>query len=136
MKFPHGPATYRARLELAVFDLPAKAAALFSKQFNGRCGCSVCLHPGEYSRRSCHCPPTQYLEQTHQSVVAAGRLAEAKGDTVRGVKSISPLYKLLDLVDVVPVDYMHAVLERVVRSLLKHWFFQNIILGLIILAQS
>ena len=29
---PHGPASYCAKLGLAVFDLPAKAAALWSKQ--------------------------------------------------------------------------------------------------------
>ena len=101
---PHGPASYRAKLELAVFDLPAKAAALCSKQFNGKYGCSVCLHPGEYSNRRRLYAPTQHSERTHQSVVAAGRLAEAKGDAVLGVKGISPLYKSLDLVDAVPVD--------------------------------
>lgn len=51
----------------------------------------VCLHPGEYSRRRRLYLPTQYLEQTHVSVVAGGQLAELKGDAVRGVKGISPL---------------------------------------------
>ena len=88
---PHGPATYRAKLELAVFDLPAKAAALCSKQFNGKYGCSVCLHPGKYFRRRRVYLPTQYSEQTRGSVVVAGRLAELKGDAVHGVKGISPL---------------------------------------------
>ena len=69
---PHGPASYRAKLELAVFDLPAKAAALCSKQFNGKYGCSVCLHPGEYSNIRRLYAPTQHSERTHQSVVAAG----------------------------------------------------------------
>lgn len=136
IEIPHGPATFRAKLEFAVFDLTANAAALCSKQFNGRYGCSVCLHPGEHSRRRRLYLPAQYSERTHQSVVAAGRLAEATGDGVDGVKGISPLYKSLDLVDAVPVDYMRAVLEGVARSLLRHWFFQNITLGHIILAQS
>jgi hypothetical protein len=29
-------------------DLPAKAAALNIKQFNGEHGCVSCFHPGEY----------------------------------------------------------------------------------------
>ena len=119
---PHGPATYRAKLELAVFDLPAKAPALCSKQFNGKYGCSVCLHPGEYFRRRRIYLPIQHSERTHESVVAAGRLAELKGDAVRGIKGISPLSRSLDLVDAVPIDYMHAVLEGVTRRLLRYWF--------------
>ena len=54
---PHGLITHRAKLELGIFDLPAKAAVLCAKQFNGKYGCSVCLHPGEYSRKSRKYPP-------------------------------------------------------------------------------
>lgn len=119
---PHGPVTYRAKLELAVFDLPAKAAALCAKQFNGKHGCSVCLHPGEYYCRRRVYSPVQYTERTHAGVVAAGRLAEAKGEAVTGVKCVSPMFKTIDLVNSVPVDYMHAVLEGVTRDLLRRWF--------------
>lgn len=35
---------------------------------------------------------------------------------------ISPLSPVLDLVDAVPVDYMHTVLRGVVRMLLTRWF--------------
>ena len=54
--------------------------------------------------------------------MAAGQIAEAEGNAVWGIKGISPLYECLDLVDAVPVDYMHAVLEGVTRTLLRHWF--------------
>ena len=46
---PNGLITYQAKVEMAIFDLPAKAAVLNAKQFNGRYGCSVCLHPGEHT---------------------------------------------------------------------------------------
>ena len=39
-----------------------------------------------------------------------------------GVKCVSPMFKTKDLVDSVPVDYMHAVLEGVTRDLLRRWF--------------
>lgn len=42
----------------------------------------------------------------------------------------------LNLVDSVPVDYMHAVLEGVMRTLLSIGFFPNIILELLILGLS
>ena len=33
-------------LVMGIFDLPAKAVVLNAKQYNGRYGCSVCVHPG------------------------------------------------------------------------------------------
>jgi len=38
---------------------------------------------------------------------------------------LSPLSSLLDLVNSFPVDYMHAVLEGVVRMILMLWFASN-----------
>lgn len=34
------------QIEAEMADLPAKAASLCTKQFNGKFGCSVCYHPG------------------------------------------------------------------------------------------
>lgn len=119
---PHGLVTYRAKLELGIFDLPAKAAVLCAKQFNGKYGCSVCTNPGVYSMRRRNYLPTVYPERTHGAVLAAGRLAEAKQEAVRGIKGKSPLSTAINLVDGIPVDYMHAVLEGVTRCLLKYWF--------------
>ena len=35
------------KLAIGIFDFPAKAAVLNAKQFNGKHGCSVCVHPGQ-----------------------------------------------------------------------------------------
>ena len=43
----NGTVTIRAKLIMGIFDLPAKALVLCSKQFNGEYGCSVCLNPGK-----------------------------------------------------------------------------------------
>ena len=125
MQTPHGVITYRAKLELTIFDLPAKASLLCAKQYNGKYGCSVCLHRGEYSGRSHVYPPTEYPEHTYRSVLLAARLAEAKGDAVYGIKGVSPMSTALHLVDSVPVDYMHTVLEGVMRTLLRYWFLSQ-----------
>jgi hypothetical protein len=58
-------------------------------------------------------------------VLLAARLAEAKGEAVYGIKGVSPMSTALDLVDSVPVVYMHAVLEGVMRTLLKYWFLSQ-----------
>ena len=51
----HGLVTYRAKLELAIFDLPAKASVLCSKHFNWKYGCSVSL-PGGIFREMSYVP--------------------------------------------------------------------------------
>ena len=61
------------------------------------------------------------LELTTQSWQAA-KEAEIFGISVRGIKGVSVLATSLDLVNSVPVDCMHAVLEGVVRLLLHAWF--------------
>ena len=66
-----------------------------------------------------------YPERTHRSVLAAARLAEVKEEAVIGIKGFSPLSKAINLVDDVPVDYMHAVLEGVTRRFLKYWFLSK-----------
>ena len=38
------------------------------------------------------------------------------------MKGLSPLEGYMDLVKCVPADYMHCVLEGVVKSVLKAWF--------------
>ena len=38
----------QVRCQSLIMDLPAKAAALNIKQFNGEHGCVSCFHPGEY----------------------------------------------------------------------------------------
>ena len=66
--------------------------------------------------------PGDHIGRTHHSVVTAALEAEAGGEPVNGIIRSSPLTSILDLVDSIPVDYMHAVLEGVTRLLLISWF--------------
>ena len=120
---PHGLSTFRAKLVNGVFDLPAKASVLNAKQFNGKYGCSVCLHPGELIGRSrVYKPDTEYVNRTHHSVMVAAESAQMRGEAVDGK---SPLSDVLNVVDSIHVDYMHAILEGVTRQLLKYCFVSS-----------
>ena len=120
---PQGLVTIRTKLVMGVFDLPAKSAVLCAKQYNGKYGCSVCLHPGTLISRNHRVHlPGDHMGRTHHSVVTAALEAEAGGEPVNGIIRSSPLTSILDLVDSIPVDYMHAVLEGVTRLLLNSWF--------------
>ena len=108
---------------MGVFDLPAKSAVLSAKQYNGKYGCSVCLHPGSLvSINHRVCLP---VDRTHQSVVTAASETEARGESVCGIIRTSPLMNSEDVVDSIPVHYMHTVLEGVTRILLKAWFLSS-----------
>lgn len=116
--------TVRAKLVNGVFDLPAKAAVLCAKQFNGEYGCSVCLHPGKRQPNNAriYLPDATYRERTHSQVISAARRADRISSSVQGVYGKSPLSSSLDLVSSIPIDYMHCVLEGVTRWLMKSWF--------------
>ena len=58
VRTPIGLKTFRAMLVMGVFDLPAKAAVLCAKQYNGEHGCAVCVHPGLRLGNGARTPPT------------------------------------------------------------------------------
>ena len=123
VRTPTGLRTIRAMLVMGVFDLPAKAAVLCAKQFNGEHGCSVCIHPGERLRNGARIYlPHAYPNRTHESVSRAAEVAQVTGHAVDGIKGVSPLAGYVDVVLSVSTDYMHAVLEGVVALLMKCWF--------------
>lgn len=119
-----GKCTLRLKLVFTVLDLPAKAATLNAKQYNGKYGCSVCLHPGKRLSNNArvYLPDEVYPERTHADVEDAAIKAENTKSCVQGVLGISPLASVLDLVESFPVDYMHCVLEGVTKWLMKAWF--------------
>ena len=107
-----------------ICTLPAKAAALCAKQFNGEFGCSVCIHPGTRLANGAriYLPDVVYPERTHAGILSAAREPEGSHLAVTGIKKTSPLAVNLDLVASIPIDYMHAVLEGVIRWLMHSWF--------------
>lgn len=118
-----GNCTYRAKLVMGVFDLPAKAAVLCAKQFNGEYGCAVCIHPGKrLPNNSRIYLPDSHAERTHRDILTAASEAERDNSCVQGIYSTSPFASTLDMVASFPVDYMHCVLEGVTRMLMRAWF--------------
>jgi hypothetical protein len=124
IKTATGLRTFRTKLVLGIFDLPAKAAALCAKQFNGEFGCSVCIHPGRQLANGArvYLPDTVYPDRTHSEILSAARQVRSSNLAVTGIMKKSPLADNLDLVVSIPIDYMHAVLEGVVRWLTQSWF--------------
>ena len=82
----------------------------------------MCLHPGKrLSNNSRVYLPEENLERTHASVLDCAKQAIESAAPVCGVIGLSPLSDILDLVCCVPVDYLHACLEGVIKMLLHCW---------------
>ena len=111
-----------AKLIFGTFDLPGKAAVLNFKNFNGQYSCTVCYHPGAHQPNGARVfLPYRYPDQSQAEVDSAAQKTEADHCVVKGVLGKS-LSEMLDIVDCVPIDYMHCCLEGIVRSLMKRWF--------------
>lgn len=113
----------KAKLLLGVFDLPAKAMALNTVQFNGKHGCPYCLDEGIHvSHRRLYLPNDTHEPRKMRNMIQWADQAEQLDKPVNGVKGHSVLSPHINLIKSVPVDYMHAVLEGVTKTLFNCWF--------------
>lgn len=117
----------RVALHGHLADLVAKAPSLCFSQFNGQCGCSICLHPGERIQRgrgSIRIYPYANQEtptRTHAQTLVHARRAERIGRTVCGVKGVSPLLRVVSVPSQFLLDYMHLVLAGEFLRRLNTW---------------
>ena len=121
---PIGIKQVKAIVLLGIFDLPAKATVVNMKQFNGEYGCLYCVDSGEVLHRSVRVypPSAPHHPRTEQDIIESAAKAEAQGSAVFGIKGHSVLYGVISLPYGIPIDYMHSVLEGVVKSLMVFWF--------------
>ena len=123
---PAGEKNVKAVLLAGVFDLPAKAAVLNTVQFNGHYGCTYCKDKGSHFNHRHIYPPTDSHQLRKETEMTQWALeAERLGKPVFGVKGSSILSGVINIPYGIPIDYMHAVLEGVVKTLLKCWFNQE-----------
>ena len=120
---PSGKTNMKFAPRFGLFDLPAKAQVLNMHQYNGKNGCPTCLHPGTWSGSRYYLPATTCPVRTDASVRAAARVATKEKVVFEGIKSgRSMLTGVVDLVNSVPIDYMHCVLEGATKWLAEKWF--------------
>ena len=124
---PTGIKNIKAVLLAGIFDLPAKASVLNTVQFNGKYGCNYCkdrgmnVNPG----RHIYLPKDTHELRTELEMKQWASEAERDGEPVYGVKGLSVLSGVVNILFLVPIDYMHAVLEGIVKTLTKCWFTTN-----------
>lgn len=91
------------------------------KQFNGEFGCTYCLHPGfmvDSNTSSKYTITTQnYTQRSHASTIALLKSYVTSGQGVLGITGVSPLiaFKDYDLIRGTVIDYMHCILEGILK---------------------
>ena len=120
---PQGSKKLTAKLLLGVFDLPAKTAGVNMMQYNGKYGCLYCLDEGLHvSHRRIDLPSDSHQVRNIKDIHKWSEQANKDGKPFFGVKGPSVLTQFLNIITSVPIDYMHAILEGITKSLLNCWF--------------
>ena len=94
-------------------------------QFNGECGCSCCLQPGEeIPVDKGHARVYEYQEnivlRSNEQHKEDAIKAETTKMIINGVKGM--LIPLLSVISCLPPEYMHCVLLGVVKMFVISWF--------------
>ena len=121
------PIRIRVHTLLSPVDSSARPAIQNIKQYNGMFGCSYCLHKGENitigrGKSRVYCGEIKRLRTTDQhnrdAELADGNLP------IRGVKgySVVSLIPLFHISKCFPPEYLHSVLEGVVKMLVSAIF--------------
>lgn len=122
---PVGHKCLKAKLLCCVFDLPARAMVLNMTQWNGNYGCTYCLDTGtQVSHVRIYLPNDEHRPREEKEVLKCAKEASNTVTPVFGVKGYLVLSPYLNIVKDTAIDYMHAVLEGVAKSLL-HKFWLN-----------
>lgn len=119
---PVGPKCLKAKLLCCVFDLPARAMALNLIQWNGKHGCTHCLDQGtQVSHVRIYLPDDHHNLRSEKQIFECAEKASSSSP-VLGVKGLSVLSPYLNIVKDTTIDYMHAVLEGVTKTMIQKYF--------------
>lgn len=129
--------SFRPTVIFGVFDLPARAEIQGMKGPIGKYGCPFCLHQGDPVKnlsgkttiRYVHKSMEQKLRTHADTVYLYQRVskedflgADAK-DSINGVKASSPLmlFDDIDIINSLPIDFMHGICLGIVKDLIEIW---------------
>ncbi|CAF1006608.1 unnamed protein product [Brachionus calyciflorus] len=118
---------FTIKVQSVIMDLPAKAAVLNVKQFNGEFCCIYCYHPGEHSFMNGKriYPPKKFENRTDVEFKNMVNLVTETKKPIFGIKGPDSLIYIIDLPSQAPLDYMHLVLQGHLKWLIKQFFFSD-----------
>ena len=108
-------------------DAPARSAIQNITQYNGKFGCSYCLHEGEripvgrgyariYRKKGLRRTKVQHENDAEEAVLTGNRIRGVRGP------SILMLIPIFHIISSLPPDYMHCLLLGVTKLIISAWF--------------
>ena len=120
---------FKVQVEGQLADLPAKAASLNMKQFNGKFGCSICYHPGRKLQPNSMVwiypfqdEVSKAQDRSPEDVILHAETADATGQQFFGLKGKSVVLDVVQVPFELPLDYMHLALEGELKRITKLLF--------------
>lgn len=103
---------YPFEITMLLFDAVAKASILSIKGHAGYSSCTKCTQEGEFIQNRICFPDIKYIKRTHESFVQKRDPNHHTGDT------ILTQIPNINLIEDIPLDYMHLVCLGVVKKML------------------
>ena len=118
--------TLRFRVRSFVADMPATACILCMVQFNEYSSCPHCYMKGFSKNRRMLFPVKKCFKlREAKDFQACGYIAEVSKTVASGVKSLTPLHKVMTLPWDCPIDPMHQIFLGTLKSALKTSCFSS-----------
>ena len=105
----------KIKLESIICDAPARAMVKNIFEHNSKKGCERCHVRGEYYNNRMIFEDINYVKRTHEEFKMQSDILHHKG--------VSILLKLkhFDIINQIPLDYMHLICIGVMKKLIKIW---------------
>jgi hypothetical protein len=125
---------FTIRVQSLILDMPAKAAIINLKQFNGEYGCPVCLEPGEHNQELHKrvYPNITFKKRTSKEYEFYGFLVENclrkqpnSKESIYGINGTTTFTKIMNIPDQLPFDYMHLVLQGHCKWIINQYFNES-----------
>lgn len=105
--------TYKFKISMFLFDAVAKASVLFIKGHSGYHSCTKCTQEGEYMHDRVCFPDLEFTKRTHTDFILQ---VDSDHHTGRSILCEIPG---IDLIQDIPLDYMHLICLGVVKKLVN-----------------
>ena len=108
---------FEIRCHAGLFDLPAKAMILRTKQWNGNFGCVCCFHPGRrigfttvYTINSDRNANPEYPLKTNEDYVEYSKVAS---DLNKDINDLSKMKSIFGYISKSPIDHILKIPDQI-----------------------
>lgn len=121
---------FKPNVSFGIFDLPAPSEVQAFKGPTGKSACPFCYHSGIPVRNLAGRTTIRYVSQPDsrarnhgETILIAQRVSNENSESIDGVKGHCAmlLFSDIDVINSLPIDYMHGILLGLTKNLIEIW---------------